>query len=185
MSKKYCAKVLLGSKVIGVLLLSTAYADVTYTTSKGAVFRQIQGPSSFGKAWEDPTGMLWSANYNGNYANYAIKPDQNKIIIDSPATEACTSIGGSLPSIEDYKKLDSYFDMDKNQRLTDQGRKDMFAIFADMKDRSFWSSSVDKDGDDVTWLYLGDNGFVPYNYGFRDTQAQIRCVVQKTSILNL
>jgi hypothetical protein len=134
-----------------ILMSTVAFAGTTYTTSTGAVFTQVQGPGNFGKAWKDPDGTLWSS-YQGMYANNAVKPDQNDVVVDSPATEACANIGGLLPTAQQYEKLATYFNRDLSNLIfftfTDQGRKDLYAIFPDMENLTlnrinyFWSSSV-------------------------------------------
>ncbi len=164
--------------VVGIFAMSAAHADTTYTTSKGAVFTQMQGPGGFGKAWKDPSGTIWSA-YQGDYANNAIKPDQNNVVVDSPATEACAKIGGSLPTAQQYEKLASYFDLDSNNNLTDQGRKDLYAIFPDMQNRWFWSSSVYSSDPDFANAFLGNYGRVDDNYGLRLSYGfSVQCVAE-------
>lgn len=138
-------EILVGTAMIGIFVVSTAHADETntYTTSKGAVFTKVQGPGNFGQAWKDPSGTIWSS-YQGDYADNAIKPDQNGVVVDSPATEACAKIGGTLPTVQQYENLTSYFDIDSStDSLTSQGIKDLQTIFPYMQGgRFFWSQSV-------------------------------------------
>lgn len=168
----------------------TAATDVTYTThdSKGnpiAVFTQVQGPGNFGLAWKDPNGSIWSA-YLGDYANTAIQPDQGGLIVDSAATEACSKIGGVLPTADDYEKFASYFDRDAKTLITDQGKKDLFAVFPDMLDskespRWFWSSSVDPEFPTINASEYSANfgGVDFYYYGAsRWFSGSVRCTAQ-------
>jgi hypothetical protein len=163
---------------------TAAHADGanTYKTSKGAIFTQVQGPGSFGKAWKDPSGTVWSA-YQGDFANNALKPDQNNLVVDSPATAACAKIGGALPMAQQYKNLDSYFELDPSYGyLTDQGRADLYAIFPDMLDRGggargFWTSSVVPHAPDIAYLFGADTGVVGDIDGNRSNPfLSVRCV---------
>jgi hypothetical protein len=168
-------KILAGMAMVGIFVVSTAHADTTYTTSKGAVFTQVQGPGSFENAWKDPSGTIWSS-YQGDFANNAIKPDQNNVVVDSPATEACAKIGGALPTAQQYEMLDSYFDRDSNNYLTDQGRKDLYAIFPDMQNHWFWTSSVVSGVPDDAYVLYDFFSFVHFNVHFgRDNYFSVRC----------
>jgi len=150
---------------------TTVQADGTYTTrdSNGkaiATFTQVGGPGSFGKAWKDPSGAIWSS-YQGDFTNEAIKPDLNNVILDSPATEACAKIGGSLPSAQDYFNLMKNFEMNSyGDTLTDQGEKDLFAVFPDQAKnlgdaqygRSFASSSLNPRAGNYAYYFGGYEG---------------------------
>ena len=131
----------------------------TYKTSVGAVFTQVQGPGNFGKAWQDPNETIWSA-YQGDHRNNAIKPDQNNVVVGSPATEACAKIGGKLPIAQQYKKFATYFETDSNGYFTNQGRKDLFTIFPGMNGRGFWTSSVYPFDKSVAYVFGADSGIV-------------------------
>jgi len=175
---------------------SAAIGNVTYTTHdlRGnpiAVFTQVQGPGKFGLSWRDPSGTIWSS-YQGEYANNQIEPDQMLqnyyiIIVDSPATEACAKIGGILPTTQDYESLVSYFDvlyvnvknLDGKPSLTDQGRKDLYAIFPDMisvggATRWFWSAS--SAGNIYAQDFVGYGGDIYIDYRYR--HDSVRCVAK-------
>jgi len=101
--------------------------------------------------------------------------------MDSPATEACTKIGGILPSVQDYEKLVSYFELDSNQFLTNQGRNDFQAIFEGMSFRIFWTSSVDPSDSDGAFGFNGEDGNIvllgPKNGIWRiNSVIDVRCV---------
>jgi hypothetical protein len=167
----------------------------TYTTSVGAVFTQVQGPASFGLAWKDPSGLIWSA-YQGDYANNQLKPDQNNVVVDSPATEACAKIGGSLPTTSQYQKFASYFDSsDFDEFLSDQGRTDLYTIFPDNipaspgSARWFWSSSVTSNGpvssnnSDLTSAFENWGGGTSVYVGLpRSSRFPIHCVASSSSV---
>jgi hypothetical protein len=166
---------------VTLLVVNAASANVTYTThdSNGnpiAVFTQVQGPGSFGTAWKDPSGTIWSSN-QGYFTNKALKPDQDGVVMDSPATEACAKIGGSLPLLQDYRILAAYFEVDNHQNFTTQGLKDLNTLFPDMQNRSFWSSSLYPNVPDSAWLFYGDSGGSGY-VGARDYyyDVSVRCV---------
>jgi hypothetical protein len=158
--------------------LSVSAAPVTYTTSKGAVFTQVEGPGHFGKAWRDPSGTIWSS-YQGDYSNEEIKPDQNNVVVGSPATEACAKIGGILPTREQYEKLGSYFELTFAAREHDayRGIRELFAVFPDKTspDNFFWTSSI-VGKDDEVWAFVG------YSDAFMDNprylHGRVRCVAE-------
>lgn len=166
--------------LIGGSLLAQAENAVTYKTSTSAVFTQVQGPGTFGKAWQDPSGAIWSS-YQGEYTNDAIQPDQNSVVVDSPATEACAKIGGALPTAQQYSQLASYFEMDQGY-LTIQGRKDIFAIFPDMADsqgkiRGFWTSTVSPSDAGVAYVFSGYSGVSSPIQGYRiNYEIGVRCI---------
>jgi hypothetical protein len=148
-------------------------APVTYTTSLGYVFIQVQH-KKFGKAWKDPSGIIWSSN-QGHYPNLTLTAGSDQydtpyttLITDSQATRACAKIDGFLPTVETYAQLSNYFEKTPpeyysaityrgiqrvtDQQFTAQGIKDMLAIFPDMQEESsghlmwadFWSATAIK-----------------------------------------
>jgi hypothetical protein len=163
---------------------SFASAEVTYKTSLGFVFTQVQGPGEFRNAWRDPSGAIWSTNI-GTYANWAIKPDVNNVVVDSYATEACASIGGLLPSEGDYQNLMSYFEKPDGRFVSGQGAKDWVAIFPDMKVESdFWTTAAGKQ-DDIVGVGAETMSSYLNSYGFyiglgdidwRTDGLSVRCV---------
>ena len=109
---------------------------------------------------------IWSA-YQGDYA---VKIDyENGVVADSPATEACAKIGGTLPTIQQYENLSTYFEHSLSgfpayHSLNDQGRKDLYALFPDIPGhRVFWSSSVS----------LGPSGYSNEVYGIYSTTLDV------------
>jgi hypothetical protein len=170
---------------LGCVAVSPAahvYAGDNYTTHHAdgtpiAVLNRVEGPGSFGPAWMDPSGAIWS-RYIGDYSNDAIKSDQNGIVVDSLATEACAKIGGVLPTASDYQRLASSFELDNRQLLTDQGKKDWVAVFPDMQGHWFWSSTVDPDAGYSTFdadTFNGDD--FNFDYDLRSTPFAVRCVL--------
>jgi hypothetical protein len=150
-------------------------APATYTTSTGAVFTQLLGPGNFGKAWKDPSGTTWSS-YQGEHDNNLLRNDQNNVVMDSPATEACAKIGGSLPTAQQYRTLVSYFDLANDLSFTNQGRKDLDAILPDMQGRFFWSSSVSPFEIGSVNYFDSIRGYVSTDT--RDATYSVRCVGQ-------
>lgn len=111
----------------------------SYRTSTGAVFSRIEH-GRFGKAVVAPDGMIWS-KYLGNFSNHGL--DKDGIVTDSAATRACDKIKGNLPTKENFEKLKIYFELDSDGYLTVQGRKDLHKVFPYMKDRWFWSATLE------------------------------------------
>jgi hypothetical protein len=179
--KTLLGKILLGMVIAGAFFASGAHAGNSYTTHNSAgkpiaTFTRADGPESFGTAWKDPGGLLWG-KYIADYTNNPLAADQNGIIVNSPATEACAKIGGLLPTALDFEKLASYFELDSNQLLTDQGKKDWYAVFPDMQGHWFWSSTVDPTpGYDVydAIEFSGDD--FSFDYDYRLTSVSVRCV---------
>jgi hypothetical protein len=165
---------------------SPSPSPTPFTThnSKGkaiAVFTPAVGPAAFvkewDKTWKDPSGMLWGS-YQGDFANNALKPDQNGLVADSPATEACTKIGGILPTSQDYERLSSYFEHGTNKYFTDQGNQDINQVFPDMQDRWFWTSSVYPElSDDAYGFYATFGEVIYFDAGSREIKSSVRCVV--------
>ncbi len=83
------------------LFCQVSFADqVTYTTTTGAVFNQVDNPN-FGKVWRSPDGLAWSSNI-GQFSNQPQTPIANGEITDSPAANACRQIGGRLPTLQEH-----------------------------------------------------------------------------------
>jgi hypothetical protein len=60
----------------------------------------------FGTGWRDPNGLIWS-EVIGSYSNIdldGVEP-ANQEVQKSAATEACRTLGGELPTFEDYRDL--------------------------------------------------------------------------------
>jgi opacity protein-like surface antigen len=185
MQGKRMKRFLLISIVLLLGAISAQAADI-YKTSKGAVFTKMQGPGQFGLGWKDPSGMLWGSD-QGEFANVAIKPDQNGRIIDSMATEACARIGAMLPTENDYTRLISYFEKGQEPyTFSDKGLSDFNALFPDNRSEyGYWTSSVYVDSDTVGTFVVGSNmwgpnfvsaGGTPTQY--RTTVSPVRCVTQ-------
>jgi hypothetical protein len=163
--------------------------DGTYTTYDRngkaiAKFTRIQY-GQFGNVWKDPSGKIWSAN-QGQADNQALSPDSpNQVILDSAATRKCAAIGGKLPSLQDYRNLSSYFELNDLGTFSTQGLKDLKTIFAitDAEGLFYWTSTSFSS---VDWQYyagfyqvqssqrgdlIGDGSTYP-----RDRLASVRCV---------
>jgi hypothetical protein len=173
-----------GMLIAGSVQANDAGAGSIYITHRSngnpiAAFISVKGPGgSFGNAWEDPSGAIWSG-YIGDYTNIPLHPDQAGIVVDSPATEACAKRGGALPTAPDYERLASYFELDSNQLLTDQGKRDWYSVFPDMRGRWFWSSSVDPNPGYSVYdaiNFAGDDFSMDYDY--RPTSVSVRCLAR-------
>lgn len=162
---------------------SLAHAEMKYVTraTSGqalAVFTMVDGPGKFGQAWSDPSGMIWSRVF-GLYANEAMKSDCGGKVVESDATRICQSVGGRLPSNEDFLRLASYFETDCCGRLSPQGLEDLKTVFPDMLANDTWTSSV---GEGYGQAH-GNCGFTFGRHGFTRTWASerselrpVRCV---------
>jgi hypothetical protein len=176
-------KLSLLTAALSTMAIAMAHADDSYTThdSSGkpiANFTRVKGPGNFGKAWKDPSGTLWG-KYIGDFTNEPLEIDQNGLIVDSPATEACAKVGGFLPTAQDYEKLASYFELNSNQTLTNQGKKDWYAVFPDMLGHWFWSSTLDPDpGFTVYDAIEFSGGDFSFDYDYRLTLVSVRCAAR-------
>ena len=90
----YCSRYQIRNAAIGF----------TCITAKGYQFTKVdwRGESH---AWMGPDSVTWS-DYRFSYANKG--PDNGEIVLDSEAVRECQSIGGSVPSVEDYKRAERY-----------------------------------------------------------------------------
>ena len=116
--------------------------EKTYTAGvTGAVFTKVDVPG-WKYAWQDPDGTIWS-NYLGDFSNTPLGSESTNQILDSDVVRACKSVGGTVPSLEDYRRLNSYLDTYAycSYNLSTQGNHDMKALFPDFDGRYFWSST--------------------------------------------
>ncbi len=159
------------------LFCQASFADqVTYTTTTGAVFNQVDNPA-FGKVWRSPDGLVWSSNI-GKFSNKPQTPITNGEIKDSPAANACRQIGGRLPTVQEYLTLTSYFDMKPGGVLiSDLGRIDLFAVFPDVRSHNFWSSTINGGGGIFYVFY--DNGVINcWSKKCVNANRSVRCVTK-------
>jgi hypothetical protein len=119
-----------------------AFADSTYKTSKGATFRQVTGPGTFGLSWEDQYGRIWSHNI-GNYSNHRFAPDHNGLVVSSPAVNACKEIGGRVPTWKEYRLLQALFEHAQiGPYLSAKGKNDWHYLFDDLEGISYWTRTA-------------------------------------------
>ena len=65
-------------------------------TKSGHAFVRDHSVPTFGEAWRDETGMVWSN---------ALRRNQKVAHLDrATATEVCKSIGAELPTVRDYER---------------------------------------------------------------------------------
>jgi hypothetical protein len=143
-----------------------------YRTSTGAVFETVSR-AGWAKAVKGPDGTIWS-EYQGDFSNTGT--DKDGIVTDSAATRACAKIGGTVPTKQDFEKLKASFELDGSGHLTDQGRKDLYTMFPDMKGRWFWSSSVHPNFSYYASYFSGLYGNVYYDV--RSDADSVRCVAR-------
>ncbi|MGZ3770366.1 MAG: hypothetical protein ACXVCP_11145 [Bdellovibrio sp.] len=101
--------------ILIIVLASNLYAQAeqTYTTEHGYIFTKVADPS-FGPTWQAPNGQVWS-QYQGMYENYGklgdsiVNEHNDHEVIDSVAVRACQSIGGKLPSLQEFQTFFNYF----------------------------------------------------------------------------
>lgn len=109
-------------------------------TSLGVKFQKVP-QEGFGSAWRElPSGKTWSSA-QGKYTNILARDEEGRNIA-SEAELACFKVGGKLPSRKTYGALMNAFEKKESGELSAQGLRDLRAIFPDMKDRKFWSSSA-------------------------------------------
>jgi hypothetical protein len=178
---------MLSGFVLGSLVaLTSARADVTYTTSTGAVFKQVT-VEGFGSAWRDPAGKTWSS-YQGEFTNTALRPDWFGIVRHSEATLACQKIGGRLPSLHDYRKLMSHFEAKtikvKGAKIsipTESAVADFLTIFPDAINpttdalRTFWTTTVGAGNTAYHFVQAG-GGRVVGDEDSREIAMSVRCI---------
>ena len=108
-----------------------ALAEDTYRTARGYTFTKVMdGPMA--PAWRSPDGKVWSAN-QGRFSNAGSVSEDEQLVIDSPATEACARIGGRLPRLAEFKALAKYFFVTRpgNAPTTDPNFLDYKYLFPD------------------------------------------------------
>lgn len=98
------------------------------TTSKGSVYERVLR-ANFGETWKGPDGLIWSDRVG------SITDEYNAEVI-------CKNLGGELPSMDEFKRNEAY------------GFRE---VLPNMKNRIFWSSSVDGDPE-IAYAFNGSNG---------------------------
>lgn len=116
--------------------LRTVLPGFKCRTSKGAVFERV-ARDSFGEAWRDPNGLVWS-NYVGTYSHH-------------DAVISCKLNGGTLPSRVDFERAEA------------SGFRE---VLSHMNDHWFWSSSVVSKGCDCAYFFEGKLGALGIDYRF-------------------
>jgi len=139
----------------------------TRTTSTGATFTCASKPTSWGESWKDPSGAIWSATLQGAFDGWDG--------FDTSAGTACANIGGSLPTRDDYLRLEGYFGGGDGQALSAQGFRDLYAVFPDMKPSLYWTSTVEPLDEQIfSYGFCGNDGSVLDNI-YRETLRYVRC----------
>jgi hypothetical protein len=130
----------------------------------GAVFAFVQGPGSFGKAWKDQNGKIWSS-------------DQGTAETESAASDACNKIGGRLPTKKEYNSLNDliqptgrvsagvggFLDHEgwPTAVQTVQGLEDLETLFPESTSRAYWTSSF---GEFNAWIIYNGGTVLFGNY---------------------
>ncbi len=132
-----------------VMFTIGASADTTYTThtSTGkviATFTQITVPGNFGPAWKDQGGKIWRVKELKVGSDYStLKYDTSDRVTSSPAIAGCAGVEGEVPSKVDYLEFASSFEFDQSGVLSDQGKRDLAALFPETSGtlQVYWTSS--------------------------------------------
>ena len=154
----------------------------TYTTTTGAKFTMLAD------GWiVAPDGTQWSQSQGWMKNKGSIEMDDRRfwetgrlgVVVDSAATRACKKIGATLPTMKQYDSLRQFFEQTEpgmNAKFTQQGLKDLFAVFPDINDKGTmvlqWASSVLVNSDVETAGVFDDH--VHGDYVDRD--HSVRCV---------
>jgi hypothetical protein len=171
-------------KPFRLVLLGIAVTLSAFAHAEGHSNR-AQGPSGWNNSYTAPDGTIWSDILPDTYANcisekdpqgkpilssvdvYICQQDSNgnllgtssdhRTVVDSDAVQACTAMGGELPTIQDFKNLGSDYQDVPN-----------------MGGNWYWSSSLDPKDTDLAQGFVGDTG-----YGYVDDRFfghQLHCV---------
>lgn len=125
--------------------LRTVLVGFKCKTSKGGVFERVFRPS-FGEAWRDPDGMVWSF-YTGTYGY-------------NGARASCRRINGSLPTLTHFENAEA------------NGIREVVGF---SRERWYWSStSPDSVGRSIH-VFFGSDGRTHY-YGRNSTEGSVHCV---------
>lgn len=103
-------------------------------------------------------------NKNGNFIYEGISADGKKVE-KSDATEACKKQGGSLPEVEDLKKLENHWN---DGSVSEDFKEEMWG-------HVFWSSSVVSDFQRNAYDFIGNNRGLVYSVD-RKFLVSVRCV---------
>jgi hypothetical protein len=173
--------------ILPALLLSHgAYAVPTYTTSTGAVFTQVQVEGS-DISWKAPDGLTWTIPFEGTVTNAG--PQQDGYVISSPATDACKKVHAELPTRTNFESLISDFEIViDGSHFTDQGLRDLYYLFPNMRNRWFWSTALLSDcttnsyACNFSYMFCGCGGDLGAwsFYEYRWHSQSVICVIRDT-----
>lgn len=135
--------------IIFNITTALASANDSFSThnSKGNVIATFErvSISGFEAAWKAPNGIIWSDVVQINLANIPTNdlPLLNNLIQKSQAVDACATMGARLPTKEEYRVLQGYFELwEKNQALMSKvGLADFHEMFPGARNEFLWSSS--------------------------------------------
>ena len=134
------------------LRMAAVAAGFKCRTSRDEIYERVDR-DNFGASWKGPDGLIWS-DYIGSHSQ-------------NDAQKLCESLGGILPSTEDFERAEKY------------GFRD---VLPNMEHRWFWSSSIfpiDSDGAHITYgagVFNSDSGIT-----FKSNRSRIysvRCVAR-------
>jgi hypothetical protein len=122
----------------------------------------LQSAVASDTTWVKMKTLAWSHPLNGRYDNLDLDGTsaQNGVIQKSAATEACATIGGTLPTLSDFEDL---------------GRQDYLAVFPEMAEHRFWTSTVYVDYPNYAYVFVGSLGS-PSGTGNRGFEDSVICV---------
>jgi hypothetical protein len=128
--------------------LRTAQLHVKCTTSMGAVYERVSR-DNFGESWKGPDGLIWSDRVGS----------RSESDTQYNAVEMCKNLGGALPSKADFERGEA------------NGFRE---VLPNMKDRTFWSSSINP-AVAISAYYFDDDGG-DLDLGYRGKYSSVRCV---------
>lgn len=167
-----------GLLVLSSFCTSAAKADfpIALTDPSGKLVWSVELPTIYTNGCVNGQG-----DYDENQCSEAIRSAE-----DSEAQAACLSIGGRLPTREEFIALLQYFEHEDGQYgfgpiLTDKGLNDLRESFKDKKVGNYWTSTIyhgNKKRSGQAYAFYGEGLIkaVDYiNYG-RASALSVRCV---------
>ncbi len=146
--------------------LNQAAENANHVSNAGAIFIRDTSIPALGKAYKDPSGLIWGSPIVTN--------GQINRMTQSNAGKYCQDIGSRLPTKDEYIQLAKYLGAPQsyNPYLTD-GKTE---ILPDLSQYDFVSSSVQKNDPLNIYYFDGRSGnIVSFYHGSEDGFA-VRCV---------
>lgn len=157
--------------------------DTIFTSHRGFVFKKIvllenELPLT---VWKTPTGESWSedlglfTNEGGQEESLLEGTDMDHLLTSSPALSACEKINATLPTLQDYRKLFKFFNVQDESswhRMEDFDRADLETLFPNLHLLRYWTANVVRDQSARLLV-----GFDTYgDISRRTNQHSVRCI---------